>query len=83
MIVKLFNSVLMLINDCMFYVILVIWIMVIFCFLFGFIFSEYDEKFGRCLDFWIFEKVGMFRWIVILYFFVFVLFFGVLFYCYV
>lgn len=64
-IVKPFNSALMLTNDRMFYAILAIWIMAILCSLPGFIFSEYDEKLGRCLDPWTLEKAGTFRWIAI------------------
>lgn len=81
-IVKPFNTALMLTNDRMFYAILAIWIMAILCSLPGFIFSEYDEKLGRCLDPWTLEKAGTFRWIAIIYLSASVLFSGALFYCY-
>ncbi|XP_022790524.1 somatostatin receptor type 5-like [Stylophora pistillata] len=81
-IVKPFSNTLMLTNHRMFCALLAIWIVAIICSLPGFIFSEYDEKLGRCLDPWTLEKAGTLRWIAITTLTASVFFFGALFYCY-
>ena len=81
-IVKPFNSTLVLTNNRMLYVISVIWITAVALSLPGFIFSEYDEQLGRCLDPWTLEKAGSVKWLYVLSLVASFSFSGCLFYCY-
>ena len=81
-IVKPFNSTLVLTNNRMLYVIGVIWITAVVLSLPGFIFSEYDEQLGRCLDPWTLEKAGSVKWLYVLSLVASFSFSGCLFYCY-
>ena len=65
-IVKPFNSALALTNNRMGHVIGFIWIMAAALSLPGFIYSEYDEQLGRCLDPWTLEKAGSVQWLFVM-----------------
>ena len=81
-IVKPFNSALALTNNRMRYVIGFIWMTAVAFSMPGFIFSEYDEQLGRCLDPWTLEKAGSVKWLYVMSLVSSLSFSGCLFYCY-
>lgn len=81
-IVKPFNDRLVPTNNRMCYVVAVIWILAVLSSLPGFIFSEYDEQLGRCLDPWTLEKAGLMKWLFAMALVTSLCFSGCLFYCY-
>lgn len=81
-IVKPFSNTLVLTNHRMLYVIAAIWILAIIYSLPGFIFSEYDEQLGRCLDPWTLEKAGTLKWFMVMTLVGSIFYSSCLFYCY-
>lgn len=81
-IVKPFKQALVSTNKRMYYVVGVIWIMAATSSLPAFIFSEYDEKSGRCLDPWTLEKAGLLKWLFVLTAVFSMFFSSCLFFCY-
>jgi len=65
-IVKPFTSALALTNNRMDFVTAFIWITAAALSLPGFIYSEYDEQLGRCLDPWTLEKAGSVQWLFVM-----------------
>ena len=80
--VKPFNSAFALTNNRMAFVIAFIWIMAASLSLPGFIYSEYDEQLGRCLDPWTLEKAGSVPWLFVMQLGLSFPFSCCLFYCY-
>ena len=80
--VKPFNSALALTNNRITFVIAFIWIMAASLSLPGFIYSEYDEQLGRCLDPWTLEKAGSVPWLFVMQLGLSFPFSCCLFYCY-
>ena len=81
-IVKPFRRALVATNQQTYYVVGAIWIMAMIFSLPGFIFSEYDQQFRRCLDPWTLEKAGQMKWLFALTAVSSAFFFGCLFFCY-
>ena len=69
-------------NEHVTYVIVLLWFLSAVFSLPGFVYSEYNEKLGRCLDPWTIEKVSAEKWYIITAMVLTTIFSSCLFYCY-